>query len=274
VDKTPLNPAVVFTKKVSSEQIYDSLTYPARASAKVNATILSESNGIISQMAATLGQKVRVGQIIMVLRHTDPVYQYAPVKILAPLSGIVSSIDVTPGSHVIEGQALAAVINPSEIEILVEIPAQDLSSIKKGTNGLLTTSVEGELLKVEVLGVSPLVKPGTGTASAKLRILPPQGKTLAPGMQGQVSFKTDLHSGFLIPNNAIVYRGKVTFVNLVESKKIKQVSVELGKRHRDCVEILKGLYENAELVERSSRSVADGETITTEAVSTAPQENL
>jgi multidrug efflux pump subunit AcrA (membrane-fusion protein) len=254
-------PAVVFTKKIQPEQISDSLYYPARARAKVNATVLSESDGIISKVFVTLGKHVRSQQVLMVLSHTDPIYKYAPVQILAPIQGIVSSIDVTPGSHVTQGQKLAAVINPSQLEIQVEVPAQDLSVIKKGMIGEFKVLTQENLLKVEVSGVSPFVDPNSGTAVAQLEILSKTHPILSPGVQGQVIFKTNVHMGFLIPDSAVVYKGKDSFVKVIEDLKIKEVSAELGPKHGGSVEVIKGLYSGAQVVERSSRFVADGEVV-------------
>ncbi len=254
----------VFITKVQLQQISDILTYPARVHSKINSTILSENNGIISQVLVTLGQKVQARQPLMILSHTDPVYQYAPVRVLAPISGIVSSMDAMQGSHVVVGQALASVINLSQIEIQTEVPAQDLSLIKKGMRGEFKIAGQEQSFQVEVLGTSPFVKPGTGTASAKLKIASSVNQVLSPGIQGQVSFKTHSHQGFLIPDTAIVYRGKNTFIKIVENKKTKQLPVELGSKQRGYVEIIKGLFSGAEVIERSSRSVAEGESVNVE----------
>ena len=87
--------ATVFARTVKSEELFDRLTYPARVTPKVSTTILSETDGIVSKILAPLGQRVRKGQKIMTIRHTDPVYEYAPTPVFAPMSGVVSSVEVT-----------------------------------------------------------------------------------------------------------------------------------------------------------------------------------
>jgi len=250
--------------EVQPESISDVFNYPARVKAKVNATILSESDGIIAQVHVTLGKKVQLQQTLMVLTHTDPVYQFAPVQIRAPIQGIVSAIEVTPGSHVVQGQKLAAVINPAQLEIQVEIPAQDLSIIQKGMVGEFKIPGQEIPLKVRVLGVSPFVDPKTGTALGQLDIITQNHPILSPGMQGQATFKAHLHEGLLIPDSAILYKGKDCLVRVIENKKIKQIPVVLGLKQRGRVEVLKGLSAGATLVERASRFVAEGEEVTIE----------
>jgi len=256
--------ASVTVKKVQSEPLFDLLNYPARVNSRVNASILSESNGIITRVLVNLGQKVGARQVLMVLSHTDPVYQYAPVQIVAPIEGIVSAIEVTQGSHVVSGQKLAAVINPSQLEIQVQIPAQDLAIIKKGMSGEFKIQGQEAVLQVQVLGVSPFVDPNTGTALAQLNIVSKLHPVLSPGIQGQVSFQTNLHRGFAIPDSALIYKGADPFVRVLEDHKIKQIPVVLGTKQSGKVEILKGLHEGQDLVERASRFVADGEAVTAE----------
>jgi multidrug efflux pump subunit AcrA (membrane-fusion protein) len=87
-----------------------------------------------------------------------------------------------------------------------------------------------------------------------------------PGIQGQVSFKVNRHEGFSVPDTAVIYQGKDTFVRIVDQNKVKLVPVVLGKKQRGNIEITKGLSPDVTLVERSSRFVSDGETVTIESL--------
>jgi multidrug efflux pump subunit AcrA (membrane-fusion protein) len=258
----------VFTRTVKSQEIYDLLNYPARVEAKVNTTVLSESDGVITQVLPQLGSPVRKKQKLMILTHTDPVYQYAPVQIVSPIQGVVSSIEVHPGSHVVQGQKLITVIDPSQTEITLEAPAQDLPYLKTHLVGEFKPSSQESSFSVKIIGISPFVDPVTGTAQTKLKIEMPAKKdstsVLVPGMQGQVIFKVNVHSGFSIPDSAVVYQGKDSFIRIVENGKVKQIPAVLGKKLRGLVEIKKGLFSNAVLIERSSRAVSDGEAVIAE----------
>ena len=258
-DPTPL--PSVFVKKVEVKPLSDLLSYPAWVSSRVNASVLSESDGIVTDVPVHLGKRVQAHQTLMVLHHTDPIYRYAPVKVVSPIDGIVSSIDVTRGSHVTTGQKLASVINPRDLEIQVQIPAQDLPAIHQKMEGEFKIPGREGILLVWVIGISPFVDPTTGTALAQLRVRSKSELILSPGLQGQVSFKANLHQGISISESAVIYRGKEAFVRIVESGKIKQLQVELGAKQRGEVEIKRGLKGGESLVERVSRFVADGELV-------------
>lgn len=258
---------VVFTRKVQALEISDTLTYPARLVPKVHASILADIDGIVAQVVAPLGQKVTRKQRLMILKHTDPIYQYAPVHVGAPVQGVVSSVDVTEGSRVTRGQKLATVIDPSKVQIEIEVPAQDLASVRPGIQGELKIRGRDEAIPVQIKGLSPYVDPLSGTSTCQLEWIVEKGKESAkqplfpPGVIAQVIFKTNQRRAISVPEQAIVYRGKNTFVRLVEDGKAKQVAVTLGKTERDRVEVLKGLTDGVELIERTSGFVADGQKI-------------
>lgn len=254
-------PATVLVKKAIKGELFDRLSYPARIVSKVNTTLRSEIDGIVGKVVSPLGSRVRKGQVILSVRHTDPVYEYAPFVVRAPVAGVVSSVPVSEGSQVIKGQELATVVDPSHVHALIEVPAADLTYMQKGLKGTLSAASQqpGAVeVPVRVKGVSAWVDPTSGTASAELEI----EKPATPGVMGEAYFKVNLRQGISLPETSLVYKGKEPFVRLVQEGKIKKVAVTLGRRSRDNIEILQGVPEGADVVERASRFVADGESVT------------
>jgi membrane fusion protein (multidrug efflux system) len=251
----------VFVSQVKAKELFDQFVYPARVVSKVNSTILADSDGVVSRIYAPLGQKVSARARILQITHTDPVYQYAPIQVTAPAAGIVSSVEITEGAQVVKGQKLATVTDPRQTKIQVEVPALDLPSVQPGLEGEFMPTGAERPLKVRVLGISPYVDPATGTAGCEIVLDKSEKTQLVPGVLGQVNFKANLRKGFMIPDSAVLYKGAATFIRLVQDGKAKQVPVTLGRKQRGNVEILKGLNEDASLVERSSRYIGDGEEV-------------
>ncbi|HUP58594.1 MAG TPA: efflux RND transporter periplasmic adaptor subunit [Bdellovibrionota bacterium] len=256
-------PAIVFVRKLTSVELFDQLSYPARIVSKVNTTLLAEADGVVSKIHASLGAPVARKAKVLQIRHTDPVYQYAPVTVLSPVAGVVSSVDVTEGTQVTRGQRVATITDPAQIRFVVEVPSPDLSLVAPGSTGEFRLGPGAEPVAVRVTGVSPFVDPATGTASCELELAKAaRGKlVLRPGQAGQVEFKVGLHQGFSIPDHAIVYKGAATFVRVVEEEKARQVAVKLGRKQRGQVEVVEGLKAGMQMVERSSRYVGDGEKV-------------
>ena len=283
---------VVYVQKLSSAELSETLTYPARVEPRIKAEVASEADGIVSKINAPLGTRVKAKTPLLVIRNTDPVYQYAPQVVTSPVAGVVSRVDVTEGSRVSRGDKLALVTDPAQVRVVVEIPAQDVRSIHQGQSAELKIpgDTSDEITTLKVRGLSPFVDPATGTASCELELAPPlklkkgesvKAATLLPpaGSIARVTFKANVRKGLSIDENALTYRGRDPFVRIVRDGKAVMVPITMGRKQAGMVEVLKGLKAGDQVVQRSSGFISDGESVTIEkasneaAPSAAPDSN-
>lgn len=255
---------VVFVRQAKLSELSETLTYPARIEPRIRASIVAEADGVVTKIIAPLGRAVKAQAPVLVIRNTDPVYQYSPMTVVSPVPGVVSRVEVTEGSRVARGDKLLMVTDPDQVRVVVEIAAQDVSSIRPGMLAELKASKPGgEALQLRVRGISPFVDPATGTASCELEVSKAKDRTQLPpsGVISRVTFRVNKRKGFSIPESAITYRGKDPFVRLIADGKAKLVAVTLGRKEAGMVEIIKGLKSGDQLIERASGFVADGEAV-------------
>ncbi len=253
---------VVSVFSLKRETLSDSLSYPARVQAKVNAMVLSDSEGVIAKVLTPLGTQVKKGQQLLRIRHTDPVYQYAAVIVRAPVDGVVSSIAVREGTQVARNQELLSVTDPTKVRVQIEVAAADLKHINANLEGEFRWSGLDAPLRVKVVGVSPFVSPATGAATGELAFLD-LSQSPNPGIVGQAIFKTNIREGILVPDHAIHHREGNTYLRVVaQDLSAKKVLVTLGRKQSGMVEVLKGVNEGETIIERSSRFVGDGQKVT------------
>lgn len=257
-------PIGVFTEKAIAKPVFNLLTYPARVESRVNAIVRSESDGAITKILKPLGSKVHRGDVIAIVKHTDPVYQYAPLNVVASVSGVVNEVNVTLGSLVHRGDPVVSLTDPDQLRVIVEVAGVDLRSIHSGLKGDLKVSGVPQLLSAEVQGLSPSVDPMLGTATCELKVSREDQKKIAPGMIGNVQFKVNQREGFLLPDFAVVYSGDSTFVRVVEDGKAKKVPVSIGEKRHGQIEILSGLKNGDEVIDRASRFLSDGDAVQVE----------
>lgn len=260
----PAKPKPIVTiQDVKPEPIFDLLSYPARVSSTVNATILSESDGVVMKVEKPLGTPVKRGDALLRVQHTDPVYQYAPVVVRSPVNGVMGSLDVTLGARVAKGQKLATVTDPERLRLVIEVVAADLSLVSKGLKGEFKRPGNEEPIAATVTGVSPFVDPGAGTATAELVVEGKQALALLPGLVGRVFFKVREHHGVQLTEEAIVHRGKETFVRMVDEKGIARLKpITLGPMRQGAVEVTEGLATGDKIIVRASQYVPDGSAVT------------
>jgi multidrug efflux pump subunit AcrA (membrane-fusion protein) len=261
----------VFVDTARATALFDVLTYPARVVSRVNAVVLSESEGVVQKIFAPLGTRVKNNEKLLILKNTDPVYRYAAVAAVAPVAGVVSAVDVTIGSRVARGQRLMQITDPSQIRISVEVAASDLEAIRTGLAGELTVPGNETRVNVQVVGVSPYVDPATGTATAELSLVGATPAKLPPGIVGKVTFKARGRQGIQIPEHAVSYQERNPYVRVVVGGKAKFVPVTLGPTRLGMVEILKGLENDMVVVVRASTFVAEGEEVQVETQKPAGQ---
>lgn len=247
----------VFTQTAKPQQIFKVLTFPARVESKVNAVVRSESDGAVTEILKPLGSHVNRGETVAILRHTDPVYEYAPVAVVSSVSGVISDVAITKGSLVNKGDAILTITDPAQLRIKIEVTALDLNFVHRGLSGDLLIPGRPTPVAIAVSGVSPAIDPMLGTATAELTVISKKA-AIASGMVGRVEFQVNRREGFLLPDYSIVYQGDKTFVRLVKDGKASKVPVQLGERNQGQVEVVKGLSAEDVVINRASRFVNDG----------------
>jgi len=250
------DPATVQIQTIKKEEASDLLIFPARTYSRVQTNLYAEYEGNVQTLPPNVGQKVERHGLLMTIQNTDPVYQYAPVKVLSPVSGVVSAMDVKQGTHVTKGQLLGSITDPSKLRVTIEVPAQDLNSIQAGEKGEFKAA-NFQSLPVKVLGVSPLIDPKTGTSTADLEII--QTSVLPAGLVGQVMIKSGTRQAMMIAEDSVIYRDSKPMLRLLIDHKMKLAPVELGRSNRGMIEIKSGIEAGQIVIMRTSRYLSEGE---------------
>lgn len=255
----------VFGSAVKMNEIHDLVRYPVRIISRVDAVVLSETDGVVRRMFVPLGAKVKRGQYLLEITNTDPVFQYQPFRVVSPVSGVLGSIDVSLGSRVTRGQKIAFVTDPTQIRAQMELVSSHAGKLKAGTLGtfFLGEPSAEQKASVRIKGVSPFLDPALGTATAELEFtdkVPPSWIRL--GAVGQAEFEINKHTGFRIKEEAVRYAGDQPYVRWVQDGKVARAEVEVGKKDSGFVEIEKGLTEGMVVIERSSATLKDGAAVT------------
>lgn len=254
----PITDPVVFVSTIKAEEIADQLSYPVRIESTIKASILSDYEGVVTQVLVPLGQRVRKGVSLFKVEQTDPVFQYAPMNVKSSVPGVVSAIRISVGSRVVKGQELAIVTDPTALRGVMEVSSLDLRSITRDMNGTLRFPGSEQKFKIKVLGVAPQLDLITGTAMCELSLDSKDLPALTPGQVGQASFSVNSRNGIVINESALVYRGNSVFARVVKENLAHFVPVKIGKKARGNAEIVEGLKIGDLIVDRASGFVADG----------------
>jgi len=258
---------LVITQTITPAPLFDEVTYPARIASQVQANILSDVDGVVTKINRAIGTSVQMGTPLILVKNTDPVYEYVPVAVKSSVAGVVSVMDLSVGSMVHRGQVIAVVTDPAKTILKLEVTSRDLPLLTLGTKGTFDQSTldTSKNLLFKISGISPVIDPATGTASVEMTSITPAGKKLPIGMLGKVSFRINERKAITLPEEALVYRGKDVFARVVSGTTVKYVKVQTLSTQKGRVEISTGLKPGDVVITRTSMFVADGQEVTPQA---------
>ena len=238
-------------------EVAERLLYPGRVDSRVKASVVADIDGVVSRIHLGLGARAGRNQGLMSLTHSEPGFNFAPFQVLSPIRGVVSQLRVSEGSRVTKGQILASVTDPSKLSVLIEATATDRSQLTIGLKGKFL--LDGKAYVARLDGMSPLVDPATGTSTGEISLELPKHHSVVPGLVGSVEFSLHPRKAILVPEEAIFYKSKETFIHVVEGGKVRRVPVQLGPRQQGQIQVLSGIDLAQTYIVRSSRHLKEGE---------------
>ncbi len=257
-------PAVI-VDELKVQEDFKRILVPVKVEAKVRSQVTAEVEGWITKIVKPLGSKVKKGETVLVIENKDPAFTYAAVKVRSPVSGVVSQMDPSLMSKIARGDKLFSVIDASAIKLTAEIPGGEIQLLKQGTLGSYRSDLNAiESLDVKLIGVSPLIDPRTGTASAEMEFLANK-KLPVIGSVGNVLFEISKGKILLVPESTIGFFDGTASVKVVgKDGTVQKKAVEVGEQKESNVVILSGLTAGDQIILRSSRPLKEGESVAVE----------
>jgi HlyD family secretion protein len=176
---------------------------------------------IAAQRALVQTAEVAVKQAELDLERT---------KITTDFAGVVQSRAASPGDYVESSDAILTLINPSELDIFLEVPEQLIGQVDIGQEVTVTArAIPGWQEK----GKIDAILPGTEAATrrqvvrVKLNEFTP---SLLPGMALQATLELPINSEdtvFIVPRDALTKRNEQWLIFAVENNQAQEYTVEI-----------------------------------------------
>lgn len=238
--------------QVRQLQVYDVLTVPLRLDSRLSVALLAEADGEVRALHVATGSAVREGEPLLQIAYgaresRKRAVQFAPLGVLSPMNGVVGQVLVEPGARVKKGQTLIQVSDPSHQRLVAEVAEsqQSLSELE---------AVLGPGFSIR-LGETYEALDGSGR-SAEVRLAAGSEKdwerwiaSLPTGWRGEAQFHSNRRAAFAVPEHALLYRGKDTFIRVVEQGRARKIAVSVDRVQKGFAEISEGLYDGAQVIE-------------------------
>ncbi len=162
----------------------------------------------------------------------------------APYSGIVKVRHVHLGEFVNVGQPLMTGVSLEKLRVNVNVPQGLINKIRKLKKARVLIEGDHHGIPVENLTFFPYADPVTNTFKVRANLA--EGvEGLFPGMFVKVAFIVGEKKQLVVPEQAVVYRGEVTGVYVVDDNgRVALRQIRAGKTTRDGkIVVLAGLSE-------------------------------
>jgi multidrug efflux pump subunit AcrA (membrane-fusion protein) len=177
----------------------------------------------------------------------------------APFDGIVVERSAEPGSMAAPGSPLLTLEDPTTYRLEVRLDERRASVVSPGGDALIQldgrdASITGrivEIARVDATSHSFLVK-----------IDLPAGSTVRSGQFGRATFSGPQRQAVTVPSSALVRRGQLTFVFVVDSdQRARLRPVSTGSTAGERTEVLAGLRQGDHVVIAPSPALRDDDAV-------------
>jgi membrane fusion protein, multidrug efflux system len=227
------------------------------------APLAAPTAGVVADVYVAEGQHVQKGQVLMTLNSSGATLDYAEaeaarqkklyaqqntslknlqgaeaqlaaLRVVAPLSGTVTRVNVKPGAAVDVNTVVAELMDLKRLVVNAAIPASEAVELKTGQEVQVLTQTP---VTATLSFVSPTVNPNNGTVLA--RAVLPADNGLQPGQFVQLQIVTATHTNCLAaPEESVVtdVSGQ-SVISLVQGNEAIQTPVKTGFHESGWTEV-------------------------------------
>ncbi len=225
---------------------------PTRRSAAV-----ARSYGKVKSIFTSEGSRVAKDQTLMILQPDEVGLEFEPQPIKAPIAGVVAEIMVKEGEPAAPGTPLAAVVDPSSVEVEVSLPGEDYPRIKEGSRAFLF--FDSDTIHARVRAKAPVVDPMTRTFKVTLT---PQERPqeFLPGLSVNAKLVlAEREAVIVVPQTAL--DGSSLLV--VSGDSVVKRTVKTGLEGDGVIEIQSGIDETERIVTFGGKTLKSGQKVRT-----------
>ena len=179
-------------------------------------------------------------------------------RVTSPINGIITAKQTDTGMMATPGAPLLTVEDDSHYRLEASVEESQLSRIKIGDQvGAQIDAAGSEEMSGRVAEIVPAADPASRSYEVKIDL--PQQKNLRSGLYGKARFSRDPKQAITIPTTAIIHRGQLTSVFVVDDAGIAHMRlIATGKSNGNRIEVLSGLGDGERIIVDRVDAISDG----------------
>ncbi len=182
-------------------------------------------------------------------------------RVVSPLDGWLVSKQIEAGDMVAPGRPLFTVEDLDPVKVVAEVPETEVSGLNAGDPAVVEVTAADFRQTGSISRIVPAGDARTRTFRCEI-VLPNPGGVLKSGMFARVAFertaRTMERAALLVPASAIVRRGQLEGLYVIEGSHARLRWVRTGESRDGEVEVLSGLSPGDRYVVEPPAGLVDG----------------
>jgi RND family efflux transporter MFP subunit len=183
-------------------------------------------------------------------------------KIVAPFDGVITRKLADAGDLAAPGKPIAEMEDPRALRFEADVPESLIDSMKLGAKLALRIGAASPAIEGTVAELAPVADAASRTFLVKLDL--PTTEGMRSGQFGRVLVPVGETHSIHVPLSALVARGQLETVFVIEYQVARLRIVRTGKRTSAEVELLSGISPGERVVVEGAERLRDGQPITLE----------
>ncbi|OIN87632.1 MAG: hypothetical protein AUJ12_01195 [Alphaproteobacteria bacterium CG1_02_46_17] len=229
---------------------------PELMTAQSDYLIALKSDGRVGSAQNRLRLFGMTDQAIADLKVAGKVMEETPFY--APQNGVVTSIEITKGSHVAKGKSALRVDDLSSLWVMVDVDIKDAPNLEHGQRVAIKIPETGQHAVAVIDLVYPVVDAKSRTVPVRLTLNNEYG-VFKPAQYLDVAFSSNVKQRLVVPEESVLYDRSGSYIILsVGDGFFQKEKIRVGIISDGYSEILDGLSEGDEIV-RTGQFMIDAE---------------
>lgn len=180
-------------------------------------------------------------------------------RITAPFDGVITRKVAEVGDLALPGRPLLVMENPNALRLDADVPEALIGGVRSGAELSVTVASVPHPIPGRVSEIAPAADAQSLTFRVKLDLPAMDGLRL--GQFGRVAVPVEDTSALRVPASAVLLRGQMEMVFVVDEGRAAMRLVKTGRRFGDEVELLSGVEAGELLVAEPGNRVRDGQPV-------------
>ncbi len=248
---------------LNREELEDSLVDLLQTSLEVSlnqAELVQATSSVSFTPINTMELEVQIQNAELAVQQAEEMVRSS--KVTAPISGVISQLDVTVGQTALPSQPLAIISNLAEIDATFSVNSFQVTKLSPGLRVTLSIPGINDIQTGTISSISPVTNPQSNTFSV-LVPLNNESLNMKGGMRTNavIDLKT-INETLVVPANALLYENGEPYVFVVTNNTVRRQALELGTREGDLIEVVSGVEKDDQVVTTGKERLTDGAEIT------------